>query len=303
MEIVKHEEHEVIMKVCGVVDGRDDYLLAQKKHLIRSIGQWGGSLYIWNQFAWDSAYRPCDEYEWSAFAELHIAARQAGIHLWVGMKPGDDRYCGHTSDRARFVAKAQRFIDMGADGIFIAMDDTHPEQVVKAEDGQAHAQLIEELCAALGDRLQAICGEEYHGVQMTQADYWRPILDVLPEHVMITWTGPKIWNATLSGADLPSFPWPLMLWENFFASDSPDPGRAPAYPFSGRDASLLAAVDGFIIHPNIHYPWQYCALKTTFEFFNDPAGYDAERAYRNAVLDLGDLWWSAEERGMGMNDG
>ena len=290
------------MKVSGVVDGRDDYSLEQKKHLIRCIGHWGGNLYIWNRYAWDSAYRPFDESERHTFGDLLSAARRAGIQLWVGMKPGDVRYCGHSTDRARFVAKAKELINMGADGIFMAMDDTHPEQVVKEEDGQAQAELISSLVDVLGDRLKGICGEEYHGAQMIQTDYWRPILEVLPRHTMITWTGPRIWNATLSGEDMPSFRWPLLLWENFFASDSPEPDRAPTNPFSGRDASLLGAINGFIIHPNIHYPWQYCALKTTFEFLNDPAGYDAERAYRNAMLELGDMWWAAEERGMGIND-
>jgi hypothetical protein len=31
----------------GVVDGQNDYSVAQKQHLIECIGKWRGNLYIW----------------------------------------------------------------------------------------------------------------------------------------------------------------------------------------------------------------------------------------------------------------
>ncbi len=280
------------LRYKGVVDVREDYTLNQKLHLIGSIGKWGGNLYVWYKFSWESAYEAPSPDDKHAFGMLAESCREAGVEFWVGMKPGDARYCFHDSDRQRFRENATWFIENGADGIYVPMDDTHPGGKIAPKDGIYQAQLIAELASDLGERLKGICGEEYHGRQMTQTDYWQPILDVLPRHVMITWTGPRIWNKTLSGPDMPHFEWPVLLWDNYFASDSPDPERAPAYPFDGRDASLLAAIDGFLIHPNIHYPWQYCALRTTFDYLANSESYDSQCSFRNALLELGDLWWS-----------
>lgn len=284
------------LKYKGVVDARD-YTLKEKRHLIECVGKWGGNLYVWYRFSWESAYEPPTDEDRHVFFRLAEACRATGVAFWVGMKPGDCRYCMHRVDRQRFRDNALWFVNNGADGIYVPMDDTHPGGKIAPEDGVYQAALIAELAADLGDRLKGICGEEYHGREIHHTDYWQPILEVLPQEVLLTWTGPRIWNATLSGADMLRFKWPVLLWENYFASDSPDPERAPAYPYEGRRPDLLNAIDGFILHPNIHYPWQYCALRTTFAFLAHPTTYDSQRSFRQAIIELGDLWWKKQKTG------
>ena len=194
----------------------------------------------------------------------------------------------HQCDRENFLRNARWFVANGADGIYIPMDDTHPGKQVRERDGQAQALLVHDVAERICGRLRGICGEEYWGKSMEHTAYWTPILKVLPKQTMITWVGPAIWNQTLRACDMPAFDWPVLLWDNFFASDSPEPERAPIYPLSGREAFLLTKISGFILNPNIHYPWQYCALRTTFAFLENPCAYDASASFRQAVMELGD---------------
>ena len=281
------------MKWLGVVDGREDYSIAQKCHLVRSVGEWGGNLYIWNQFAWESSYRSIPSEDLSALARLASAASNAGMALWVGVKPGDHSDCMHAQDRELFRSNARTLLAHGADGIYVPMDDTHPGGKIASTDGEYQGRLISELADDLGAGFKGICGEEYHGAGFNRMDYWQPILHALPEHALVTWTGPRIWNRTLTGSDIPELDRPLLLWDNYFASDNSSIERAPTYPLDGRDASLLDSVDGYVVHPNLHYPWQYCALRTTFRFLADPGRYAPEMAFKEAILELGDNWWSA----------
>ncbi|MCC5841575.1 MAG: beta-N-acetylglucosaminidase domain-containing protein [Opitutales bacterium] len=286
------------LKYKGVVDARD-YTLEEKCHLIECVGKWGGNLYVWYRFSWESAYESLTADDRHAFFRLAEACREAGVAFWVGMKPGDFRYCMHGVDRQRFRDNALWFVKNGADGFYVPMDDTHPGGKIAPKDGIYQAQLIAELALDLGNRLKGICGEEYFGRKMRHTDYWQPILEVLPKNVMITWTGPRIWNSALSAEDMPRFEWPVLLWENYFASDSPEPEHAPAYPYEGRSPDLPDVIDGFLLHPNIHYPWQYCALRTTFAFLAQPNTYDSQRSFRQAILELGDLWWKEQKASKG----
>ena len=68
------------------------------------------------------------------------------------------------------------------------MNFTHPEGKVHLRDGEYQARLIEELAKDLGNRLKGICEVKYHGNRMVHEKYW--------ERIMVTWTGPMIWNKT-----------------------------------------------------------------------------------------------------------
>jgi hypothetical protein len=87
---------------------------------------------------------------------------------------------------------------------------------------------------------------------------------------MITWTGPRIWNETLEAKDFPDIEWPIMLFDNYFASDTDDPVRYPIYPYAGRSADLVGCVKAAVINPNNHYAWQFCALRTAMSFWKNP---------------------------------
>ena len=107
---------------------------------------------------------------------------------------------------------------------------------------------------------------------------------------MITWTGPKTWNRTLAGENVPSVGRPLMLFDNYFASDHEEPARSPIYPYDGRSTDLVEKFETVVINPNNHYAWQYCALQTAMAFWRDPDAYSPEESFKDAIRSLGDMY-------------
>ncbi len=281
------EDHH---KYRGVIDvRRHHYTRSERRHLIGSLARWGGNLYIFGQLEWEGSITPLSAVDAAEFETVASQCEQHGLPLWAWMKPGDVRYAFHASDRRTFVENALRYMSLGAKGFYLLMDDLHPGLRVSVDDAEKHGALIEELAAALGEGFKGICAEHYHGAILSDhAEYWQHLTRALPKHVMITWTGPGVWNARMVPEDVPSLDWPLLLWDNYFTSDSEDPARSPIYPYDGRHPHLGDHLSGVLIHPNLHYGWQYCALKTAMDFWRDPMSYRPDESFRAAVREMGD---------------
>lgn len=289
-----------VLKYWGVIDARgEQYSLQERLHMIRCLSRWGANLYIFGQLSWGESIKPISGESVEEFKKIAEQCTSCGVQLWVWMKPGDHRYAFHRSDRRTFIENAKRYMELGAEGFYLLMDDLHPKDPsnpavrVRPKDAVYHAKLIAELYDELGDRFKAICGEHYHGdVTIGCCEYWGPIMDVLPSSVMVTWTGPRIWNRTLQSADVPNIDRPILLFDNYFASDTDDPKRSPIYPYDGRTADLAEKVSVAVINPNNHYAWQFCAFQTAMDFWRAPGAYDPEASFKQAVRDLGDRYVS-----------
>lgn len=198
------------MKKLGVIDKREgQYSTNERLHLIRCLSKWSADLYIFGELGWDKANRPINSVDKNVFLNIAKQCKDHGIELWVWMKPGDDRYCANKQDRERFIKNVLSYMELGAQGFYLLMDDLHqcnPEddnEHIRRKDAESHAILINELFSEVGDFFKAICGEHYHGeIPGKHAYYWEPILDILPKDVAITWTGPNIWNKHLAADDV-----------------------------------------------------------------------------------------------------
>jgi hypothetical protein len=287
-------------KLKGIVDKGRKFELEHRKDLVKRIGINKNNLYVWSRLSWGTSNRPLSKEHKEEFRILEQLAKQHDVKIWAGMHPGDSRYCSHPKDRRRIINNAKHFLANGADAIYLFMDDTHPRfweaanpsssrHNVIIKDGKAHAKLIKQMYEETEGKLRAICGEEYVGPRMSVMNYWEPILDVLPKDVAITWVGPRrtMWYRTLNAEDIPDLGWPVMLFDNYFASDSEKPEKAPVYPYRGRDSSLTDKVEGIIINPNLfNYESQFCGLETALDFLQDPDNYVAAESIRYAVIKL-----------------
>ncbi len=292
------------MKYTGIVHRHlDDYIMPQRLHMVDFISAKGANLCIWNKLSWEESYDKVDTSDIRVLAER---CNQKNVSLWIGMKPGDYRYCMHKEDRDLYVKNALNILKSGASGIYVVMDDTHPGGEARVKDAIYQAKLITELSDKIGTSLKAICGERYHTNEMLNHEYYEPILKVLPKNTLITWTGPKIWNRTLKGEDVIESDWPVLIWDNYFANDSFKPEKAPTYPFEGRDKKLLENIDAFVLNLNCHYPWQFGAIYTTLDFVKNPHSYVPEKSFQEVVrrlggdssddfLKLGDEYWKRVE--------
>ena len=286
------------MRKLGIIDARGaQYQTLERLHLIRCLSKWSANLYIFGQLTWGKSIRRLPKKEKEVFSQISNKCRDLGIELWAWMKPGDFRYVYHRSDRKQFIHNALEYMSLGADGFYLLMDDLHPRKTgspnnhIRQKDAEYHAHLIHELSEALGNSFKAICGEHYHGaIPGAHSNYWDPILQVLPKDVLLTWTGPRIWNKALNTKDIPSTGWPLLLFDNYFASDTDDPKKSPIYPYDGRSPELIDHLEVAVINPNNYYPWQYCALQTAMSFWRAPYQYNAEASFKQAIRDMGDMY-------------
>ena len=286
------------MKWKGAVDIRRGYTAQERFHLIELLGSWGANLFVCNLIRdWGETYHPPSRERLAELEQVRAGCEEQGLELWVAMVPGHARYCMHAADRSRFVQNALTFLKAGADAIYLAADDTHPAGQARENDGLQHARLCRDLVDRTKGRLAAICGEVYRGSEIMEHPYWSPFSERVPEHIPACWVGPgdSVWYRELRGGDVPETQRPLLLFDNFFASDSHDSQRAPIKPYTGRTLDLLERTAGVLINPSYHFAWQIPALQTAMEFLRDPATYRPDRSFRRAVCDLGDRYWEAAQ--------
>ena len=273
----------------GVFDGiRKRYSMDQKQHLISALGKWGGNLYVWQLHSWATSIKDAKDEEVESMRKLTTLADQTNVRIWYSVKPGDWRYCLHRSDRKILIENCERFIRAGADGIYLQMDDMHPNDRISVKDAVYHAKLIKELHEQCGDRFKGICGQQYHGVSLKPMDYWGPIMEEMPEEALLTWTGPHKWCRKLKAADIPEFGRPLLLWDNYFANRAVDPAKVCIKPYHGRSPDLASAVSGILINAHYYYPWSYTMIRTSMDYLVNPKVYNPEVSFRNAVMELGE---------------
>ncbi len=252
-----------MVQLRGIVDvlgGK--YSTPQRIHLIHRLDSWNGNLYIWCQSGWErwvDSYRPLTN---SSRKTLELLVRNAGgVGLWAGVKPGDARFCGRWADRRKVIAHCRQILECGAQGIFLSMSDTHQHLLVKEEDGIAHAQMARELYGEIGASFKALVGEKYWGARFYGSPYWQPILKVLPNTIMVAWTGSKpTYNKEITEEEIPRIKWPLLLFDNYYAS-----AKIPSRRYSGRE-ELKGRVKGVVLNPNLNYykqlPFLEMALKS-----------------------------------------
>jgi len=258
----------------GIVHAhRNNFSLEQRIHLAKTIKRHNCDLLIWNLFSWESSYNTAPKKRLKEIAKLSDR-----IKLWVGMKPGDHRYCSHPTDRKAFRKNAKAILDAGAHGIYMPMDDTHPANDARPLDGEFHAKLIHELYGDIGKKLRGICGERYHG-DFLNDPYYEPILNILPKKVRLTWTGPRVWNNELGRP--PKVGWPLILWDNFFCNDSKRPERQPLYALTGRTKETKK-VDTYVFNINPNYAWQHIPIYTALDFLGHRS-YDPKKSMKKAL--------------------
>ena len=80
--------------------------------------------------------------------------------------------------------------------------------------------------------------------------------------------------------------WPILFFENYFASDSQDPNKAPTYPYDGREKTFFNNIDIFVLNTNCNYKWQFGAMHTAFDFLNNPL-YNPQKSFEDIISILG----------------
>lgn len=268
---------------------------------------------------WHEPYLPA---ELRRFAELMARCAQYDMEFVFAISPMKFHY----SDPAHFEMLWQKLApmyDMGVRSFALLLDDM-PDKFHHADDGDrfasiAHAQawlnnaLLARLEEAGGARRLIFCPTEYCGEGVSP--YLSTLGEELRPEIDVFWTGTEVCAQYLKTSDAvvinQTLKRQVLYWDNYPVNDGPMQDRPHMRPIRGRDLDLETVCRGIVANASLQPEVSKIPLYTYGRFMVDPAGYEPEASWQEALLTvagnaadaaavavIGDMTrWSAPERG------
>lgn len=286
----------------GVIEGYygAPYSHADRLWLLERMGAWGMNRYIYapkddpyHRARWRSAYGAAMLRE---FGELVERGAAAGVAVGFAVSPGLSIEYGSADDVRALQAKFRSFRDLGARFFCLALDDV-PTGFLHAADAAsfsslaaAHVALTHAVAEAVGDDATLwLVPTDYVGTAAT--DYLATLGEQLAPAIEVGWTGRTVVSPTITAAEAAAraatLRRRLLVWDNVPVSDGPMRPMLHLGPYLGRDAELPRHVSGLLLNPMAQPRASALALHTAAAYMADPAGYDPERAWAEAVAEAG----------------
>lgn len=299
----------------GVIEGfyGTPYDVATRARIIRFIGERGMNAYVYapknDPLHRDEWREPYPEEQLAEFGELARVGRDAGVRFYFAIAPGITYDPADPSDFDLLAAKLRAVHERGVTGFALLFDDLlDPASSALDPDLQAGLTArVADLVASFGpDTDLWFIGHIYLGTAAELRSntglfagfspfppqvYYDAYAAVVPPELPLMWTGPGVFSARLTrrdASDLRDFAHgrPLVIWDNFPVNDSIAPELFLG-PYLGRDADLGEAVDGIVLNLMSQPVAGLVAVATGADYLRDPAHYDPEASWRQAIADVG----------------
>jgi hyaluronoglucosaminidase len=248
-----------------------------------------------------------DPYPQGALADLRETvrvARRSKVRFVFALSPALDVCYACRDD---FVALRTKFAAVARTGVrhfALFFDDaptelSHPPDVKRyagmdaAALARAHADLCNRTDRWLRRRglpgLVLMVPTDYAGTECHP--YHTELGRRLARGIAVGWTGSGVFAPTLGGDEARARRacvggHPVVLWDNFPVNDGILSSNLHLGPLTGRDASLARALHGHLLNPMTQPHASLVALGTAAAYFADPAAYDPERAWDDAIGEL-----------------
>ena len=241
-------------------------------------------------------HEPYPDDEWARFAELVRAGRERGVEVGFAVSPGLSIRYSDGADVARLCEKLAAFAALGSRFLSLSLDDV-PTELAHAEDraafgslAAAHVALAHAVRRALGpDVVLWLVPTDYAGTGTSP--YLEELGAALDPSIEVAWTGRTTVPPTVRAEEAHERARLLrrspLLWDNVPVADGPMRSMLHLVPYAGREAGLADALSGVLLNPMQHARASYVAIAGAAAFLADPARFDAERAWREAVRTLG----------------
>jgi len=287
----------------GLVEGfyGTPYTPEARLWLVEKLGRWGMNRYLYapkddplHRAQWRDAYGSDARRD---SAKLIEHGERHGVEVGFAISPGLSIRYGSSQDVRALCRKLQEFRELGAKWFGLALDDV-PSELAYAEDRRhfdslagAHTALAHAVRDALGPEvLLWLVPTDYVGCD--SSSYLETLGESLDPAVEVAWTGRSVLSPSIRGdeaqARARTLKRRLLVWDNVPAADGPMRPMLHLGPYRGRDAGLAAHVSGVLLNPMQQPHASGVALRTAAAYLSDPAGYDPERAWREAVEELGE---------------
>lgn len=202
------------------------------------------------------------------------------------------------ADRDALLAKLASLYAVGVRDFGLLLDDIpgdlfHPADRARfGETVEAHIDLCRDCFARLramdGSVRLVVCPTQYHG--KGTEDYITRLGKALPEDVLLFFTGADICSKELTCREARIFYEATghkpLYWDNYPVNDAEMFKEMHIGPLIGREPELYRYAEGIVSNCMEYYESGKFALATAFRYMADPAGYDPEAAFADALAEL-----------------
>lgn len=269
--------------------------------MLERLGRWGMNRYVYapknDPLHRDRWREPYPEAMRSEFAELVRAGERAGVSVAFALSPGLSIRYSSDADVALLAEKFRGFRALGARWLALFLDDV-PSELAHEEDraafpslADAHVALATRVQEALGpDVSWMLCPTDYLGTRPSA--YLETLGAGLEPDVLVGWTGRTVCSPSITrteaAARSASLHRRLLVWDNVPVSDGPMRAMLHLGPYARRDAELPQHVAGVLLNPMQHARASGVAIRTAAAYLSDPARYDPEAAWQEALAEIGE---------------
>ena len=307
-------------QVRGVVEGFYGvfYTAPQRADLLRFLGRNGFNFYLYgpkndrqHRARWREPYpaRVMGQFEWAV-----TVAREEGVTFAYALSPGVSIRFTSPDDFESICTKFRSLHKRGVRAFSLFMDDINPE-LREPGDRESYGT-VAEAHADLGNRTYAwlqsldstcalsFCPTDYHGLAPF-SPYLFELGERLHPAIDVFYTGPQVCADTIDAADARAFAEamrrPPLIWDNYPVNDLSMQPELHIGPVLGRAADLGTAVKGLLANPMIQPEASKVPLLTLAAYLRDPASYDPERAWAEALDEVAGEESAAELRVLAEN--
>ena len=295
----RHRLRGVTFGIKGLIEGFYDRIWSweERRRVATFAGRHGFDTYVYapksdryQNSDWRTPYPDDQRRELRAFGEH---CRALGMAFWIGLRPLGISYVD-PADAALVVDKLSDYLSLGADRLMLLADDIPlrlDERGASRFDGlaDAHAWLVDIALsgAGLAPDSVAFCPTEYHG---PGSSYLATLGASLPPGVDICWTGLEVCSPSISSSEADAVATLLrrkpLIWDNYPVNDAAMLGELHLGPIRGRDPDLDGHVRGVLVNPALEPEATLIPLATWAEYLRAPSTYDADAAWRRALLEV-----------------
>ena len=274
---------------------------ADRLWMIERLGRWGMNRFVYapknDPLHRDRWREPYPEAQRREFAALVAHGEKHGVGVTFALSPGLSIRYSSDEDVARLAEKFRSFVALGGRSLALLLDDV-PSHLVHEEDrrafrslGEAHTVLANRMQDALGPSIAWwLCPTDYLG---TRASEYLETLGVgLDPATEVGWTGRTVCSPEIRRAEAAvraaALRRRLLVWDNVPVSDGPMRFMLHLGPYGRRDPDLAEAVSGVLLNPMQHAHASAVALHSAAAYLSDPERYDPERAWAEALAEIGE---------------
>ena len=291
-------------EIRGVVEGfyGPFYTFAERNELLRFLAAHGFNYYLYgpkndrtHRARWREAYPP----ELLArFGETVALARELGIRFSYALSPVSMSYAS-PEEEERIRARFRAFYDLGVRDFALFFDDVTVRFRHEA-DAERYGSFAQAQ-ADVGNRVYAwlqaldpacrlsVCPTEYHGVPPF-GSYVHELGARLRPEIDLYYTGPDVCCPAIGAGEVQAFARAVgrtpILWDNYPVNDLGMQFELHIGPVRGRAPDLAAAVKGVVVNPMLQAEASKIPLATFAAYLADPWGYDPDRAWEAALVEV-----------------